>query len=325
MGQVHKVIEEHGRQGALAFDVERKVLEAAADYMADEEGGVGFIYSGFAQAALPHRKLADDAVWQVQTEHVLLLVEPGRRPVRDSAPVQIGVPYGSRARLIMLYLMTRAVGTGSREIELGSSMRQWLEKMGIPQGGPSSRAVKEQAERLSRCRLSFQVTRGGKTGLVNQNLVDAALFLDDEEAPARGFAHSLERVRLSESFWEQLKRHPIPLEEAAIRALQGHSMALDLYCWLSYRLHVLPGARPVSWTALKAQFGTGFRRLDHFRPVFLENLDLAMAVYPAAKVDVTERGVTLQPSAAPVAPKLIAVRGGKDIPVKIADPLRTPR
>ena len=62
MGQVHKVTEEHGRQGALAFDVERKVLEAAADYMADEEGGVGFIYSGFAQAALPHRKLADDAV-----------------------------------------------------------------------------------------------------------------------------------------------------------------------------------------------------------------------------------------------------------------------
>lgn len=311
MGSVHRLLEEHGRQGALIFDVDRRVLDAAADYMSDEEGGVGFIYSGFAQAALPHRKLPDDAVWQVQTEHVLLLVEPGRRPVRDGTPTSIGVPYGSRARLIMLYLMTRAVETQSREVELGRSMRDWLDRMGIPQGGPNNRGVKEQAERLSRCRLSFQVTRGGKTGLVNQNLVDAALFLDDAEAPARGFSQSLEMVRLSESFWEQLKRHPIPLEEPAIRALQGHSMALDLYCWLAYRLHVLINPRAVSWYALKAQFGTGFRRLDHFRPVFLENLALAMAVYPDAKIDVGERGVSLLPSRAPVAPKLIASRGGK--------------
>jgi hypothetical protein len=256
MGRVHRLIEQHGRQGALALDIDRRVIEAAADYMADEEGGVGFMYSGFAQAALPHRRLANDAVWQVQTEHVLLLVEPGRRPVRDGTPVAIGVPYGSRARLIMLYLMTRAIETGSREVELGRSMRHWLDRMGIPQGGPSTRGVKEQAERLSRCRLSFQVSKGGKTGLVNQNLVDAALFLDDDDAPARGHSHVLERVRLSETFWTQLRRHPIPLEESAIRALQGHSMALDLYCWLAYRLHVLPGARAVSWSALKAQFGT---------------------------------------------------------------------
>jgi hypothetical protein len=200
-------------------------------------------------------------------------------------------------------------------------MRDWLDRMGIPQGGPNSRGVKEQAERLSRCRLSFQVTRGGKTGLVNQNLVDAAVFLDDAEAPARGFSHSLESVRLSENFWEQIKRHPVPLEEAAIRSLQGHSMALDLYCFLAYRLHVLPGPRAVSWSALKGQFGTGFQRIDHFRPVFLENLELAKAVYPAANVEVSERGVNLLPSRPPIAPKLIAIRGRTDCsPVKIALP-----
>jgi hypothetical protein len=78
-------------------------------------------------------------------------------------------------------------------------------------------------------------------------------------------------------------------------------MALDLYCWLAYRLHVLPGDRAVNWSALKGQFGTGFSRMDHFRPTFKANLDLALAVYPDAQVDVTERGVTLQPSRPPVA------------------------
>lgn len=313
MGEVHDLIARHGRQGALAFDVDRRVVDIAADYLADEEGGIGYVYSGFAQAALPHKRLPDDAPWQVQTEHVLLLVEPGRRPVRDGTPVSIGVPYGSRARLILIYLMTRAIESGCREIELGRSMRQWLERLNVPIGGPAARAVKDQAERLSRCRLSFEVTRGSRTGLVQQNLVDGALFLD--ETPQRGHSHALERVRLSEQFWEQLQRHPIPLEDSAIRTLQGHSLALDLYCWLAYRLHVLSGPRSVSWQALKGQFGAAFRRLDHFRPTFTENLELAKAAYPAALVTVTDSGVTLRPSRPPVTPKLIAIRS----------PGRTPR
>ena len=306
MGKVHQLIEEHGRQGSLALDIDRRVIETAADYMADEEGGIGYIYSGFAQAALPHRKLKDDAVWQIRTEHVLLMVQPGLRPTREGDPIPIGVPYGSRARLILLYLMTRAIETGSREVELGRSMRHWLDRMGIPQGGPSGKIVRDQAERLSRCRLSFQVSQGGKTGLINQNIVDAALFLDEDELPAtgRGVAHLLDKVRLSESFFEQLKRHPIPLEESAIRALQGHSMALDIYCWLAYRLHVLPGPRPVSWSALQGQFGSGIKRLDHFRPIFLQNLELALAVYPDAQVETGDRGLTLAPSRSPVSPKV---------------------
>ena len=302
MGTVHKLLEAHGKQVALQLDLDRRVIEAAHDYMSDEEGGVGFLYSGFAQAALPHKKLADDAVWQIQTERVMLLVEPGRRAVRDGVPVPIGVPYGSKARLIMLYLMGRALETNCREVELGRSMRAWLERMGIPQGGKSIADVREQAERISRCRLSFQVQQGGRTGLVNQNIVDSALFLDADD-PAQGSLF-LEHAKLSESFFEQLRRHPVPLEEAAIRSINGHSMALDLYCWLAYRLHVLPGARTVSWKALKSQFGTGFSRMDHFRPTFKDNLSLAMAVYPDAAVDVTDKGLTLQPSRPPVAPKI---------------------
>lgn len=302
MGTVHKLLQTHGKQAALQLDVDRRVVEAAHDYMSDEEGGVGFIYSGFAQAALPHKKLADDAVWQIQTERVMLLVEPGRRAVRDGVPIPIGVPYGSKARLIMLYLMGRALETNCREVELGRSMRAWLERMGIPQGGKSISDVREQAERISRCRLSFQVQHDGRTGLLNQNIVDSALFLETDN-PAQGSLF-LEHARLSESFFEQLRKHPVPLEEAAIRSINGHSMALDLYCWLAYRLHVLPGARTVSWKALKSQFGTGFSRMDHFRPTFKDNLALAMAVYPDATVDVTDKGLTLQPSRPPVAPKI---------------------
>jgi len=99
---VHKLIEELGTRGALQAsesDADRKAVEAAIQYMSDEDVGIGFLYSGWCQAALPHKRLADDAVWKVQTERVTLMVEPGRRNLSGQDTEFCGVPYGSRARL----------------------------------------------------------------------------------------------------------------------------------------------------------------------------------------------------------------------------------
>jgi hypothetical protein len=307
MGEVHDIIEARGKRAALHADLDRSVVEAAAAYMSDEDGGIGFLYSGWCQAALPHKKLADEQGWQIQGERVTLVVEPGMRPGPMGRPVPVGVPYGSRARLIMLYLQSEALRTGSREVALGKSLRDWLGRMGIPQGGKSIAMVREQAERISRCRLTFQVSQGGRTGLVNQNIVDTAIFLETDSAGRQGSLF-VETAKLSEGFFDHLKRHPVPLEEAAIRAVNNNSMTLDLYAWLAYRLHALPGPRPISWKALKAQFGAGYGRQDNFTRKFVESLRLALAVYPAARVDVTEIGLVLHPSKPPVAPRQLALR-----------------
>ncbi|MFL5286704.1 MAG: hypothetical protein ACJ8AW_38455, partial [Rhodopila sp.] len=76
---------------------------------------------------------------------------------------------------------------------------------------------------------------------------------------------------------------------------------------LSYRLHVLKGSTPVSWSALKAQFGVGFESAFHFRATFKDNLRLALAVYRDAKVDVTDRGVDLHPAPPPIAPRFVTI------------------
>lgn len=309
MAAVHKLIEELGRQGALKAaetDADRRAVEAAIAYMSDEEAGIGFLYSGWCQAALPHKRLADDAVWKVQTERVTLVVEPGRRNLAGDDTAFCGVPFGSRARLILLYLQSEALRTNSRDIELGRSLHAWLGRLGIPIGGKSFRDVREQADRLSRCRLTFHVQQGGRAGLMNQNIVDAAMFVDDDSAQGSLF---VETARLSETFFEQLRKHPVPLEEAAIRAISNNSQALDIYCWLAYRLHVLPQARTVSWPALYAQFGSSYKKLAHFKMRFVDSLKVATAVYRDAEVDLDNKGLVLKPSRPPVAPKLIGVAG----------------
>jgi hypothetical protein len=298
LAKVHDLLETQGKQGVLKLDVaERRVVDAAADYLSDEDGSIGFIYSGWAQAALPHKRLDDDQPWQVRTDKVSLLVEPGRKTLPDGSLRWIGVPYGSRARLIMLYLQSEALRTQSREVELGKSLRAWLKKMGIAPGGKSISDVREQAERITRCRLTFEVQQAGRSALVQQLIVDKALFEESEDS---GGSQFLERTKLSETFFEQLRRHPVPIEEAAIRHINRHSMALDLYCWLAYRLHVLAAPTPISWRALHSQFGTGIQRLDHFRATFQEQLQLATAVYPAANIEVRPNGLVLNPSAPPV-------------------------
>jgi hypothetical protein len=53
MGTVHDILEVKGRQATLQLDFDRQLVEAAATYLADQDGGIGFLYSGWCQAALP--------------------------------------------------------------------------------------------------------------------------------------------------------------------------------------------------------------------------------------------------------------------------------
>jgi hypothetical protein len=305
MGTIHQLLESKGKQAAIeSGSIPRDIIEVAAHYLSEEDNALACAYSGWAQCALPHRRQAVDKAWVVSSDRMRLVVEPGRRPIGDSDNLEfVGVPFGSYARLILLYLQTQALRTNSREVELGGSWRAWMSRIGVPWGGSSGKAVREQAELISRCRLTFHFQGAGKLGLVNQSVVDGALFLEADQ-PGRQGRLSLETAKLSEGFFDALKKHPIPLEEAAIKALANNSAALDCYIWLAYRLHSLTAPRLVTWQALKAQHGIGFKELYHFKSKFPGVLQLALAVYPGANVEIADAGVIIKPSRPPVAPRM---------------------
>ena len=296
MGDIHQLLLELGREGALkSSPIDRRAVEAAAGYLSTEEGDPGFVYSGWAQTALPHKRQPDDALWHVRNGRISLIIEPGAKSVPDGSAVRIGVPFGSRARLILIYLQSEALRTGSREVELGRSLRVWLGRLGIPIGGKSMAEVRDQAERISRCHMTFEVTNGKKISVTSDRLVTSALLREGDDG-----GRLVERVFLSQPFFDQLRRYPVQIDEAAVRQLANNSFALDVYCWLAYRLHALPNPTEVSWQALHTQFGSAYGRLRDFRTRFIPTLTLATAVYPEAKVEVNDnKGVILHPSPAP--------------------------
>lgn len=306
MGTVHTLIERHGVAQAKSMadtHVDLLAIDAAARVMSEEESRLGITHAGFAMTSLPHRAIKE-SVWRRTGISSTLLVESGRSETGEF----IGVPFGSMARLILLYLQTQAIRTGNPEIDLGGSMKAWMEAMGLQRGGKTYRNVAEQARRLSRCRLTFFSDVAGGRSWETAAFVSGGISM---LGLADGSQQQLwtEKVRLDDGFWRSLQDHPVPVREEAIQAISNRSMAMDLYIWLAYRLHSLTKPTPITWLALYHQFGAGFRLVKHLKPELLAALQLALAVYPEARVDITETGLLLHPSH-PAVPKASARRIG---------------
>jgi hypothetical protein len=303
MAEIHQLIMKHGRQGALELvgGEQRRLVDLAAEFMSNEDSEIGVAFSGFCLVGLPHRELPPDQIWRRENGAVKLLIEPGANPRTDK---RVGVPYGAKARMILLYLQSEAIRRNNREVELGPSMHSWMDKMGVSTGGKSYRDLREQMLRLALCSLTFSIDAGDQLRLTSDRIIRAASFSAFDADPGQGRLRQ-DSVLLSETFFDALKKHPVPLLEAALRALSSQSQALDIYIWLAYRLHVLKRDTTISWDRLHQQFGAGYNRLSNFKRKFTESLRSAMAVYPEAEVDVTSRGLILHHSAPPVPDKFM--------------------
>lgn len=298
----------HGRDQArtMVQPEQKKLVDIAAEVMGDDVGRIGITYTGFCLTSLPHKKLADTESWEKRGHKVTLLIEPGKMRVGRGPAQMFGVPYGARARMLLLYLQTEAVRTGSREIELGRSMRDWLGRMGLTYGGGVGAMLREQASRIAACSLKFFWEGEETDGWTAGRFVRSGLRFNMAGTEERQERLWEDRVVLDEVFYEALKKHPVPLREAALRQLSDRSTSLDLYVWLAYRLHTLRGPTPVRWAALRDQFGSTYGKIGAFKRDFIKALGPAVAAYPEARVELADEGVVLYPSRPPVAPKVIA-------------------
>jgi hypothetical protein len=294
MAQIHRLIVDYGieetrRQAVSKHD--RLVIETAHRVLSDDAEKMGFTYSGFALTSLPH-KPQTELVWRRDGHNITMLIESGR----DRMGKPLGLPYGSYARFILLFLQSEAIRTQSREIELGRSMRVWLGNMGLSIGGTTYKLVTAQARRISGCTLTFFADRAGvqiksRGGFVKTEITMSSRIDDEQQAQLWQ-----DRVLLDEDFYHALREHPVPVSESALRAIGPRSMVIDVYIWLAYRLHSLTRDVDVSWPALYAQFGAGFSRIRRFRAHFVDCLALALAAYPEARISVSDQYVTLHPS-----------------------------
>ncbi len=289
-------------QKALTGRNGRRIADTASEAILREHERAhdpGYTYSAWCLAGLPHREHPVGEDWLISTDYAQLLVRPGVRVRDDGTREPLAVPSGTIARLILIDLQSEALETGSRDIELGANPNVLIARLGLSRGGPVSRKIVDHLERLCRCSLDFKFGTDKRALFVNERIVEAFELSRTEDPRTRRMAPMIERLRLSPAFFEELRRHPIPVDRAAIRDIQSSPRAIDIYLWLAFRLPALQVETAVSWSALWRQFGRE-RLLRTFRAEFREPLGLALAAYKSARVRVCDRGLVLVPSPAPV-------------------------
>lgn len=317
-----------GARARVASPVERELIGTAARFY-DTEATVGVTYSGFCVISLPHRRLPTNTMaWErkVPSHPCSLTIEPGSLTLNGHTH-GFGVPYGAAGRLIPLWLQTEALKTDTRVVRLGTSMYSWLRLMGTHAGGQNYKTIREQAMRLAACRPQFVWTgkadgrsavRFKKDTIVEEGM----LFGDLQDEDARQPRLWEDTVVLSRTFYEELKKHPVPIQLNAVRAIFRSSLAIDVYVWLAYRLRALAGRTHVGWAALRDQFGPQYSRARDFKHPFTKVLRMAMCVYEQAKVDRDDKGIVLHPS-----PSAVPERRFRPVLLPPAgnDPLPEPR
>ncbi len=263
---------------------------------------LSFLHSGLCQVALPHSRPADNTlIWRRQSGRFSLLVQPGAID-RDGAAEYIGVPFGPKARLIMIHLQTE--GLKSRTVNLGASFSAFMRSLGLAVTGGTRGtigAVREQALRIAQCRFTMQWDEANSAGegraiIANTSIVDG---LELWKADGKQWA---ETVELSEKFHSHLQEHAVPLDKRGLAHLSANSLGLDLYALLAYRLPRLEREVHLRWGALQAQIGSVERTTNTLAVRIREVMPDVLTAYPHAQIDVTSHGLTLKPSK-PAVPK----------------------
>lgn len=295
--------------------IQQRLVSISSEIAATPPEELSFQHSILTQCALPVSQPETGVQsWERQQGRARLLVEAGKAlHPKTGQYVQLGLPYGPKARLLLIHLNTEAVRRQSPIIPIEDTMTAFFRRLmgGKTQDGRTANLLKAQLSALSAATFRMGITDSERAFQMNTQVVHAFDMWLSREDNQRVFWPSV--LKLSQDYYDNLTRHAVPLDERAIAALAHSALALDMYGWLAQRLHRIPEGKPqfVTWVALHEQFGQDYARIRKFREFFLAMLRQVRAAYPNAKFQVDQGGMTLFHSEPPVMKRLVAV-GGTD-------------
>ena len=221
------------------------------------------------------------------------------------------LPYGNLPRLILAWLSTEVVRTGSREIVLGKSLSDFMRTLGIyhnsgGRGGVQTR-LRNQMKRLFRCTVSLIYEDEQGDVSVSSLIADRAEFWWKAKRPDEPMLWE-SKIYLGEAFFHEIMRHPVPIDMNTLQALKRCSLGLDLYLWLVYRTFALRAPLRLSWRQVYRQFGlhpdkaSDKRTVLDFRRKVLRELKKIKIAWPDLNYSTAPGVLILLPSTPAIAP-----------------------
>jgi hypothetical protein len=132
---------------------------------AQDAGAIGYTSPIFVLATMPHAEPKDPSGKKISEFSRI----NGDYHLTIEGASNIGVPYGTLPRLILVWLISEAVKTKKKEIFLGNSLSAFMRELGIqPSSGynGSIKRIRDQLTRLFSCRITCT---GYKAGTKHRN------------------------------------------------------------------------------------------------------------------------------------------------------------
>ena len=254
---------------------------------------------------------------------------PGNRIryVRRNGPYTLGMtagignklPYGSLARLLMAWVSTEAVRTQSPELVLGHSLTEFMNDLGIKNSGNAGRRgdrtrLRNQMDRLFNATVQFVYeptapdgTSLGVKDTYGSTVASKTHLVWNPKKPNEPVLWQ-STVELSHEFFQDIVRHPFPLDMNILRDLKRSPLGIDLYTWLTYRTFSLNRPLPLSWKKIYRQFGAdpakadNRRTVDDFRKDCLRELVKIKTAWPGLNYKTAKGVLVISPSTPAIPP-----------------------
>ena len=266
---------------------------------------LGFMARTMALCSLPRTNPGDRLQYKrVNGPYTLYMVAGGGNKL----------PYGNLPRLLLAWVSTEAVRTQSRELVLGSSLSEFMRTLGIlssDSGGTTGvrTRLRNQMGRLfyASVQLIYEDTEG-KAGISSFIADHTELWWNERKPDQPSLWQS--KIELGEKFFNEIIRHPVPIDMNTLTALKRSSLGLDLYLWLTYRTFALKCPLRLSWRQVYRQFGahpahaTNNHTVQKFRLKVLRELKKIKLAWPSLNYTTAPGVLILYPSTPVIAPSV---------------------
>lgn len=259
-----------------------------------------FLARQLVQVTLPHSDPGDIPIWTRKNGNLVLSIRQGWDHIENRA---MGCPFGTIPRLLLFWITTEALRTKSRKLDLGSSMSEFMRELGLDTngGGGGERGnrfrVKEQMGRLFRATISLDVIeKEGKSsgnGWIDMQVAPkGGLWWNPQEYEEKNVKNSW--IELGEDFYNSIVAAPVPLDLRALTTLKNSPLALDIYCWATYKTYSLNQNNKyeqfIPWNSFMLQLGSEYNNIKDFKKSVVIAFEKVKLVYPGLNLDKSNGG-----------------------------------
>lgn len=277
-----------------------KLISIAGEIRLDpDKTESAFMARQLVQATLPHKNPGNVPAWSRTNGDLTLTIRPGWDQKKKKT---IGYPYGTIPRLLLFWITTEAIRTNSSRIELGDSLSQFMEELGLEPNGTGKRSdfkrLKDQMIRLSRSTISFTQDSGRGYSWLDMQVAPKGMVWWNEKQPNQRTLWK-NWIQLGEDFFKAITSSPVPVDMRILKALKKSPLALDLYAWatyVAYKTQKSGQSHSVSWGLLHEQFGAEYKDMKEFARNAWRCFSKVQTLYPELSIERVRGGVNVLPS-----------------------------